>query len=289
MNYRVSHVTTYHYEEMASVCHNELRLTPRTDARQRPRRTQLRVDPTPSALVPGLDFFGNQMHVLTVQEPHRQLTITAKSDVTVTPLPPPEVTPSWEAVRDRLRTDRSASALDAYQFAFESPHVAFDDGVLEFVAPSFGVARPILDAVRELTHRINREFRYDQTATTVATPVAEVLRTRRGVCQDFAHLEIACLRALGLAARYVSGYILTVPPPGAPRLVGADASHAWLAVWVGDAGWVDIDPTNDQLPSDQHITAAWGRDYADVSPLRGVVLGGGAHRVHVAVDVTPLS
>jgi transglutaminase-like putative cysteine protease len=286
--YRVSHVTTYHYEETASVCHNELRLTPRADARQRPRRTQLRVDPTPSVLVPAFDFFGNQVHFLTVQEPHRQLTITAKSDVVVTPPPPPETTPPWEAVRDRLRADRSATTLDAYQFVFESPHVAFDDAVLDFVTPAFTADRPILDAVRELTGRIHREFRYDQTATTVATPVAEVLRTRRGVCQDFAHLEIACLRALGLAARYVSGYILTVPPPGTPRLVGADASHAWLAVWVGDAGWVDVDPTNDQLPSDQHITAAWGRDYADVSPLRGVVLGGGAHRVSVAVDVTPL-
>lgn len=288
MIYRVSHATTYHYEEMASVCHNELRLTPREDARQRPRRTQLRVDPTPSVLVPALDFFGNQVHFLTVQEPHRQLTITAKSDVVVTPPPPPDATPPWEVVRDRLRADRSAAALDAYQFAFESPHVRFDDAVLDFVAPAFTADRPILDAVRELTGRIHREFRYDQTATTVATPVAEVLRTRRGVCQDFAHLEIACLRALGLAARYVSGYILTVPPPGAPRLVGADASHAWLAVWAGDAGWVDVDPTNDQLPSDQHVTAAWGRDYADVSPLRGVVLGGGAHRVSVAVDVTPL-
>jgi transglutaminase-like putative cysteine protease len=142
--------------------------------------------------------------------------------------------------------------------------------------------------VRELTCRINREFAYDRDATTVATPVADVLRDRRGVCQDFAHLEIACLRALGLAARYVSGYILTTPPPGKPRLVGADASHAWLAVWLGEAGWVDVDPTNDQLPSDQHVTLAWGRDYGDVSPLHGVVLGGGAHRMIVAVDVTPV-
>jgi transglutaminase-like putative cysteine protease len=142
--------------------------------------------------------------------------------------------------------------------------------------------------VCDLTRRIHAEFAYDQTATTVATPVADVLRERRGVCQDFAHLEIACLRALGLAARYVSGYVLTAPPAGERRLVGADASHAWLAVWLGDAGWIDVDPTNDQLPSDQHVTVAWGRDYADVSPLRGVVLGGGAQRMTVAVDVTPL-
>jgi transglutaminase-like putative cysteine protease len=288
VKYRVSHVTTYQYEEFASVCHNELRLTPRAGAHQQPRRTQLRIDPTPSALVPQLDFFGNQVHFLTLHEPHRQLTITAKSDVEVTAASSPAVTPPWEAVRDRLREERSAEALDAYQFVFESPHVALDDELLALVAPSFAPGRPILDAVCDLTRRIHAEFAYDQSATTVATPVAEVLRERRGVCQDFAHLEIACLRALGLAARYVSGYILTRPPAGEAKLVGADASHAWLAVWTSDGGWVDVDPTNDQLPGDQHITVAWGRDYGDVSPLRGVVLGGGVHKMTVAVDVTPL-
>jgi transglutaminase-like putative cysteine protease len=288
VNYRVSHVTTYQYEEVAAVCHNELRLSPRAGSHQRPRRTQLRVDPTPSALVPQLDFFGNQVHFLTLQEPHRQLVITAKSDVEVTPAAPPVTTPSWESVRDRLQHDSGPEALDAYQFVFESPHVRLDADLLDYAAPSFPPGRPLLDAVGELTRRIHAEFAYDQAATTVATPVAEVLRERRGVCQDFAHLEIACLRALGVAARYVSGYIQTTPPPGKPRLVGADASHAWLAVWLGDAGWVDVDPTNDQLPSDQHITVACGRDYADVSPLRGVVLGGGSQRMTVAVDVTPL-
>src|SRR5262249_19156228 len=160
------------------------------------------------------------------QEPHRQLTITAKSDVEVTAASPPVDTPAWDAVRDRLHQDRSPDALDAYQFAFESPHVGFDAALFDYAAPSFPAGRPVLDAVRELTWRIHREFTYDQDATTVATPVSDVLRNRRGVCQDFAHLEIACVRALGLAARYVSGYILTTPPPGAPRLVGADASHA---------------------------------------------------------------
>lgn len=201
---------------------------------------------------------------------------------------PPAVTLPWETVRDRLRLDRAAEVLDAYQFAFDSPHVALDDDAHAYATASFPPGRPILDGVADLTRRIHAEFAYDPSATTVATPVGDVLRQRRGVCQDFAHLEIACLRTLGLAARYVSGYILTTPPPGAPRLVGADASHAWLAVWVGDEGWIDVDPTNDQLPRDQHVTVAWGRDYGDVSPLRGVVLGGGEHRMTVAVDVTPL-
>ena len=289
MTYRVTHVTTYRYEEPASVCHNELRLTPRSGGRQRTRRTQLRVDPTPSVLAPHVDFFGNQVHFVALHEPHRQLTVTAKSDVDVAPAEPPSATPPWEAVRDRLRSDRDAEVLATYQFAFESPHVEIDPEVLAWAAGSFPPGRPLADAVLALTNRIHADFTYDPDATSVATPVTEVLRERRGVCQDFAHLEIACLRALGLAARYVSGYILTTPPEGATRLVGADASHAWLSVWLGDAGWLDVDPTNDLLPSDQHVTVAWGRDYGDVSPLRGVVLGGGEHTMTVAVDVSPLA
>jgi transglutaminase-like putative cysteine protease len=289
VTYRVTHVTTYRYEEPASVCHNELRLTPRSGGRQRTRRSQLRVDPTPSVLAPQVDFFGNHVHFVALHEPHRQLAVTAKSDVDVEPSSPPEASPAWEAVRDRLRADHDSDVLAAYQFAFESPHVQVDPAVAAWTEPSFPSGRPLVDGVLELTRRIHQEFAYDRDATSVATPVAQVLRERRGVCQDFAHLEIACLRALGLAARYVSGYILTTPPEGATRLVGADASHAWVSVWLGDAGWLDVDPTNDLVPSDQHVTVAWGRDYGDVSPLRGVVLGGGEHTMTVAVDVSPLT
>jgi transglutaminase-like putative cysteine protease len=289
VTYRVTHVTTYRYEEPASVCHNELRLTPRSSGRQRTRRSQLRVDPTPSVLAPQVDFFGNQVHFVALHEPHRQLSVTAKSDVEVEASSLPQASPAWEAVRDRLRADHASDVLGAYQFAFESPHVQIDPAVVTWTDPSFPAGRPLVDGVLELTRRIHQEFAYDRDATGVATPVAQVLRERRGVCQDFAHLEIACLRALGLAARYVSGYILTRPPEGATRLVGADASHAWLSVWLGDAGWLDVDPTNDLVPSDQHVTVAWGRDYGDVSPLRGVVLGGGEHTMTVAVDVSPLA
>ena len=285
----MTHVTTYRYEEPASVCHNELRLTPRSGGRQRTRRSQLRVDPTPSVLAPQVDFFGNHVHFVALHEPHRQLTVTAKSDVDVEASSPPEASPAWEAVRDRLRADHGSDVLAAYQFAFESPHVQVDPAVAAWTEPSFPAGRPLVDGVLELTRRIHQEFAYDRDATCVATPVSQVLRERRGVCQDFAHLEIACLRALGLAARYVSGYILTTPPEGATRLVGADASHAWLSVWLADAGWLDVDPTNDLVPSDQHVTVAWGRDYGDVSPLRGVVLGGGDHTMTVAVDVSPLA
>jgi len=159
----------------------------------------------------------------------------------------------------------------------------------EYTAPSFTKERPLLEAVADLTGRIHRDFTFDRTATTVATPLQTVFRTRRGVCQDFAHLEIACLRSLGLAARYVSGYLESVPPPDQPRLTGADASHAWVSVFCPPVGWVDVDPTNDVLADERHVTVAWGRDYGDVSPLRGVILGGGQHALHVGVSVVPVT
>jgi transglutaminase-like putative cysteine protease len=184
--------------------------------------------------------------------------------------------------------DRSPAGLAAYQYAFDSPCVRNSPELADFALPSFTPGRPILAAAADLTRRIHTEFRYDPTATSVNTPPSEVLKTRRGVCQDFAHLAIGCLRSLGLPARYVSGYLLTTPPPGKPRLVGADASHAWFSVYTPDCDWVDYDPTNNIRPSDQHVTLAWGRDYSDVCPIKGVFFGGGQQVVQVSVDVTPL-
>jgi len=290
MDYRVSHTTTYRYAEPVSICHNELRLTPRNRPGQSTLRSQLLVEPTPSTLRTHVDYFGNAVTFLTLQEPHDRLTITAMSQVAVNPLPPPAIadTPAWEAVAARLRRERTAEMVGASELVFESPHVRIDDEVRRFAAPSFPAGRAVLPAVLELTQRIHDACTYDPEATTVATPVAEVLRERRGVCQDFAHLELACLRSLGLAARYVSGYIKTVPSATKARLVGADASHAWLAVYVPDLGWVDVDPTNDQIAGGEHVTLAWGRDYGDVPPVKGVVLGGGEHTMRVAVDVVPV-
>ncbi len=290
MTYRVTHTTIYDYEEVVSICHNEIRMTPRDGARQRTHRTGLTVDPAPAVLVPDVDYFGNPFRFLILQEPHRQLAVTASSDVELSADTdePPVDTLSWETVRDGLRGDRSAAGLAAMQFVFASPHVALAPELVHYALPSFQHGRPLFAAVRDLIHRIYDEFAYDPKATTVATPVAEVLAQRRGVCQDFAHLGIACLRALGLPARYVSGYVRTQPPPGQDRLVGADASHAWLAVWLPESGWIDLDPTNDVVPAGDHVTLAWGRDFGDVSPLRGVVLGGGEHTVRVSVDVVPL-
>jgi transglutaminase-like putative cysteine protease len=244
----------------------------------------------PAVSSQGVDFFGNHVTFFVVQEPHRTLTVTAHSKVTVTPLTVPRATdtPAWEQVRERLRQDRSATGLEAYQYVFDSPYVPSLPQLLGYAAPSFPSGRPLLAAVLDLTRRIHADFTYDPRATSVSTPLTEVWQNRRGVCQDFAHLQIGCLRALGLAARYVSGYLVTQPPPGQSRQVGADASHAWVSVYCPDSGWIDADPTNNVLPSDRHITVACGRDYSDVSPIKGVFLGGGQHTMEVAVNVVPI-
>ena len=214
--------------------------------------------------------------------------MTARHLIEVTPFIPPVAaeTPAWETVRSSLPLC-DVEGLEAEQFVFDSAYIK---AMPSRPATPRRRSRPVgrcSKAVLDLTHRIHTEFQYDPTATTVATPLSDVLASRRGVCQDFAHLQIGCLRSLGLAARYVSGYLLTRPPPGQRRLVGADASHAWPAVYCPGRGWLDVDPTNDQIPSDKHITLAWGRDYDDVSPVKGVILGGGEHSVSVAVDVVP--
>jgi transglutaminase-like putative cysteine protease len=251
---------------------------------------ELLVRPGPAVSSERLDYFGNHVTFLVVQEPHRLLTITTRSRVEVRPneLPPPAETPAWDTVRTRLRHNRLPAELEAYQYVFDSPCVVSGAALRRYAATSFPPGRPLLTAVLDLTRRLHADFTYDPKATSISTPVDEVLHNRRGVCQDFAHVQIGCLRALGLAARYVSGYLVTQPPSGQPRLVGADASHAWVSVYCPGFGWIDTDPTNNVLPSDRHITVALGRDYSDVSPIKGVFLGGGRHTVKVAVDVVPV-
>ena len=276
MRYRVVHTTTYSYSETVPLCQNELHLTPRDTARQTCLTHRLQVKPLPHRLDESLDYFGNHVRFFTVDEGHHELSVTAYSEVRIdVAAKRPETTPPWEQVRDFLATDRSAETIAARQFAFESPNVLLSAGLAEFGRPSFPAGRPWLEGVLDLTARIHKEFVYDPTATNVSTPLETVLNLKRGVCQDFAHLQIGCLRALGLPARYVSGYLLTLPPPGKPRLVGADASHAWLATYCPGVGWIEFDPTNNLVPSLDHITVAWGRDYSDVCPVQGVFVGGG--------------
>ncbi|HEY3968362.1 MAG TPA: transglutaminase family protein [Planctomycetaceae bacterium] len=291
VQYRVTHITTYDYTEPVSLCQNVAHLAPRAVAGQTCLETSLAIAPWPTVLVEQIDYFGNPATFFAVQEPHRQLTLTALHHVEVGPRAAPDSskTPAWETVRDRLRADRSPEVLAAAEFVFDSRYVNVATEFLDYARASFGDGRPLLEAALDLTSRIHANFEYDPRSTTVATALAEVFANRHGVCQDFAHLQIACLRSLGLSARYVSGYLSTEPPPGCVPLVGSDATHAWLSIFCPGAGWIDLDPTNDQITGEGHILLAWGRDYDDVSPVKGVVLGGGQHAVNVAVNVERLS
>jgi transglutaminase-like putative cysteine protease len=288
VNFEIVHTTVYDYNEPVSVSHHVARLSPRALVQQDCVRHELQIEPTPAARATHADYFGNTMTFFAMQGAHDRLTVRARSTVAVraTTHPNPRDTPPWDAARDL-----SALPLDAIEYMFDSNvprSSAASADLAAYARASFPPGRPLLEAVIELTRRIHEEFTYDRHATTVATPLADVLRSRRGVCQDFAHLEIACLRSLGLSARYISGYLETAPPRDKPRLVGGAASHAWLAVYCPGAGWIDVDPTNNVLPCDTHVTLAWGRDYGDVSPIRGVILGGGGHSLRVNVEVTRL-
>jgi transglutaminase-like putative cysteine protease len=290
MNYQISHTTTYEYHETVATCQNIVHLAPRAVPRQTCHQHRLLVRPNPTAISRRTDYFGNPVAYFSISEGHRRLSITSMSRVEVRPstLAATAESPPWESVRDALPLDRGAHAVNNYQYCFDSPHVTRDAQMEAYGAATFAPGRPILEGVVELTARIYKDFTYDAQATTVHTPLTEVFSQRRGVCQDLAHVQIGCLRSLGLAARYVSGYLRTIPPPGRPRLVGADASHAWVAVYCGPLGWVDVDPTNDALVDTHHITISWGRDYSDVCPINGVFVGGGAHVMSVSADVEPL-
>ena len=289
MKLKVIHRTSYAYAEAVSTSHHLAHLAPRGGEGRHMFSHEVLITPQPSVTRERLDFFGNRTLYFSVREPHRSLDVVATSVVDIAPLRPPrlEASPPWNEIRDRLRTDRRRDLLDAFSFTFDSPYARSSAELRAYAAESFPEGRPLLVGVRDLTHRIYEDFEYDPASTDVTTGVDVVMRQRRGVCQDFAHLQIGCLRSLGLPVRYVSGYLVTHPPPGRPRLVGADASHAWISVFAPDIGWTDFDPTNDLLPSDEHVTVAHGRDFSDVTPLKGVILGGGRHEVRVSVDVEP--
>jgi transglutaminase-like putative cysteine protease len=290
VTYRIRHTTRYRYADPVAIAHNEARLIPRNAPQQAAHSTRFVVEPSPSFMVRERDYFGNWVNLFAFDEPHHEFSLTAYSEVTVQPPALPELTATvpWEQARAAQLDPAQPDQLDAVQYVYESPHVTWDDAIRAYAAQSFAAGRPLLEGAFDLTRRIHADFTYQPGVTSIATPVASVFRARRGVCQDFAHLQLACFRSLGLCARYISGYLLTRPPPGQQKLVGADASHAWVAIYCPGVGFVDLDPTNDTLVGTDHTTLAWGRDFADVSPLKGVVLGGGAHTINVAVDVTPV-
>ena len=293
--YDVVHTTTYSYSEPVPVCHNEVHLMPRTTASQRVLSHCLSVKPLPVRMSNSLDYFGNHVGIFSLEEVHEKLVVSAASRVEIWPSTPWEdlVSRPWELVRDHLAHNPCPETLSVGQFRYDSPMVRANPRLAEWAGLSFRPGRPWAEAVVDLTHRIHGSFAYDPAATTTSTPVEEVFDLKRGVCQDFAHLQIACLRSLGLAARYVSGYLCNLGPPPTGEtgsaveqgMVGADASHAWLSCWGGEAGWLDVDPTNRCVVGGLHVTVAWGRDYGDVCPIKGVYVGGGHHSMEVAVRV----
>lgn len=289
MRYTVSHKTTFTYAQPVSISHHLLHLEPQPQADQSIGSFALLVEPAPAVQHRGTDYFGNPTHHMTIQDPHDTLTIVSTLRVDVDDPSPidADATVPWEKVIERLRHTKTHPELGALECCFASPLVPISEAVGAYAAQSFPAGRPILAGALDLMHRVFADFTYKGGVTDISTPIESVLKTREGVCQDFAHLMIGGLRALGLPARYVSGYIRTIPPEGEKRLVGADASHAWLAVFVPDVGWVDLDPTNDKVRSADHVTIAHGRDYGDVSPVNGLIVGGGEHDVDVEVDVRP--
>ncbi len=290
MKYNVTHITEYFYSDPVPLCHNLAHLKPRETARQSLLSHTLQVTPNPLVRAERVDFFGNHAAWFSVQEPHQRMRIVSKSSIEVKSYEVPTGFwwPAWDEVAQMLRTRRDRDFLEARQFVFASPYVTVGGELADYARPTFTPGRPMMDCVNEFTQRIYKDFKFDKAATTVGTPVIEVLRHRHGVCQDFAHLQIACLRSLGLAARYVSGYLRTIPPEGQKRMVGCDASHAWVSVFFPDYGWIDFDPTNGVIPSSGHITLGWARDYSDISPVKGVVVGGRRHSLSVSVDVEPV-
>ncbi len=288
MIFDVSHRTTYVYRKPVLQSQHLVHLTPRAGPRQKVLRHSLLIEPAPSASVEIEDYFGNGTAILTIDDEHSELVLHARSTVEVVPpeLPMPALSAPWEQVAERAVRGNGALDIGVLQFVSASRQTHVVAEAVDYARPSFTPGRPILEAALDLTRRIYADFTFDSTATDLSTPVAHVLAERRGVCQDFAHLAITCLRGLGLPARYVSGYLLTYPPPGMEKLQGADASHAWLSVWAPEAGWVDFDPTNGVMSSEEHVTVAYGRDYDDVSPISGVLLGGSRQTMSVAVDVT---
>src|ERR1700734_214163 len=290
MVYNVSHRTPYRYTYPVSVGEHVACLKPRSFSRNKLVQNTLSIHPAPSTLTERSDYFGNILSFFTIEEPHKVLIVEAKSQVEIVrqPTSPAGLSRRWEESTRSLAKDHSDEVLGAYQFQFASPRERINREFAAYALESFTPGRPMREALMELTARIYADFRFDPKATNVRTPPEEVFRKRQGVCQDFAHVEIACLRSINVAVRYVSGYLRTYPPPAKPRMVGVDASHAWISAYSRDEGWLDMDPTNNVAPTDGHVTLAWGRDYGDVSPLRGLILGGGGNALHVEVDIEPL-
>ncbi len=291
MYHTVIHITDYTYEVPVSLCHNIVRLIPRSTNKQFCKKSVVNINPEPDVLLEYEDFYGNKLVYFTIEKEHKKLSVRVTSEIEKLS-PSNEEVPqnsriTWEEVC-RLTSTITPELTEVKQFIAATPMTMADEAIVAYAIQSFTPGRSLFEASKNLMQRIYADFKFQSGFTTISTPLSLVMKERKGVCQDFAHLAIACLRSMGLPARYMSGYIETIPPPGVEKLVGVDASHAWFAVYIPGAGWVDFDPTNNLLPSDQHITIGWGRDYADITPLRGVIMSSGRHELKVSVDVRRL-
>ncbi len=298
MRIEVTHLTRYRYQPQVDNAQHVAYLTPASSPAQQVRSHSLQVSPQPGECESRQDIYGNTCTFFSIAKPHSALCVTARSTVVTLPRPHIESTAPWEAVQAQLRYRAHAPYHSATEFVFASPYAPRHADFAHYALPSFSPGAPLPDCAAHLMGRIHADFVYETHSTQVNTPTLQALAQRRGVCQDFAHIMVACWRAMGLPARYVSGYVLTQPPEGQARLVGCDASHAWASVFMptgiaastrelGDGQWLDCDPTNNRNPGEDYITLATGRDFADVSPLRGVILGGADHQLEVEVTVTP--
>jgi len=290
MEYFVRHRTTYRYLQDVSHSWHLAHLRPRATPFQSVQDTSVMLSLETASRTVRDDYFQNPCEWISIDQPHTHLEILAESRVTVDARPERASRDSlpWEEVRAILESPQDDEEREVVQYLFDSPLTRGHSDFAAYGAVSFPPGRPLLAGAMELMNRIHKDFRYDTTVTDVSTPLDKVFEIRAGVCQDLAHIGIAAMRAVGLPARYVSGYLLTEPPPGKPRLLGSDASHAWFAVWAPPFGWVDLDPTNNLLVGESHVTASWGRDYSDVAPVTGIILGGHDHVVEVGVDVIPV-
>lgn len=287
--YTIRHHTIYRYDFPVSVSHHVARLKPLSNVRQQTHAFELSILPQPEAVIERVDFFGNALHQFSLQKSHQELELEAYSEVTVDApgAPLPDIAATCAEVRSALTQPRTPEAFEAKQFTYASPQIPILPELQDLTRSFLAESGHYLGGALALAEFIYDNYEFDPTATDVMTPVQEVVKLRRGVCQDFAHLGIACLRSIGMPVRYASGYILTNPPPGMPRLEGADASHAWISIYDPDLGWIDIDPTNNIICGEQHIAVGYGRDYQDVSLVRGAMTGGGRHSIEVGVTVAP--
>ncbi len=291
MKYKIKHSTTYKYADFVSLCQNQARLTPKTNHKQICHSSYIEITPSTSYLREYTDYFDNKVTVFEIAKQHKKLTVTMVSEVELLVKQGSNLSSfdmPWKDARDLLAEPKTRDLLKVSEFVLPSQLTPLEKGIQDYALESFTPEMNLIEGCTSLMARIFHDFHYDPGFTTISTPLSIVFAQKRGVCQDFAHFALACVRSIGLAGRYVSGYIETLPPEGEVKLEGADATHAWFAIYVPNYGWVDFDPTNNVLPTEQHITLAVGRDFSDVTPLKGVVFGGGSQVLDVAVDMLRL-